>query len=761
MKRKTLQKSFAAAMTAALLLNVCTGCSLGGSKGATLEVSLEHSYSSEPLQIEGIERLSSIYAVGDKMIVAGYNNDYSEDSYAVYNVTDNSTQPFSFAYSESLPEDTEASPIAVIATDDGGMKVLYSSYSFANDEYKDLGMILETYDSNFQVVDTKKIDSVDGSEGFNNIVPDPDGGYFATMYDESGNPSLGVLDENFKKVKNVNVNSTYISGVVTAKDGTCYVAYQDMEYNNVVGKIDAEAGSVSTLTIEGMPSWYNECIPSTDEKYDFYITQSNSLYGVNAANGTCEEVINWINSDFTGDFVTNITQLLDGRFCIVSNSMDYTDSSMWLLSPRSEEELKDLELISMAVLYPDGNLINAVSNFNRTNDKYRIVVYDYSKFNTDEDYEAGLNKFESDMTSGIVADMISLNGLPYESLCNKGIFTDLDEFSENLTDDKYFTNYFDSLRYGDKLYRLSFAFSVQTLLAKTEHVGEGTMDIKAFTELLKNMPEGMKPMSGDITRDSIVNMFITSNLNSFVDVNSATCSFNSQEFIDLLEFSNTLPAESGMNYENMEDSDWNSYWEDEGVAYLDDKALFYNEYISDLQSSYRDQMTYFDQEPVTMCGFPIVNENDNGGRFESSFSLAISSNSKCKDVCWSFFEYMLSDDFQNQLTWYIPVSKSAFDAKAQEAMSPDTYIDENGNEQVMDFTVYRGNTEVKVPEMTQEYVDKIKNYIEGVTVSSYYDEQLYTIVDEEVQKYFAGDQDAKQTSDVIQSRASLYLAEQH
>ena len=62
--------------------------------------------------------------------------------------------------------------------------------------------------------------------------------------------------------------------------------------------------------------------------------------------------------------------------------------------------------------------------------------------------------------------------------------------------------------------------------------------------------------------------------------------------------------------------------------------------------------------------------------------------------------------------------------------------------------------------MTQAYADELKAYIEGIRDISVYDTTIMEIVNEEAQKYFAGEQTSQQAADMIQSRASLYLSEQ-
>ena len=78
----------------------------------------------------------------------------------------------------------------------------------------------------------------------------------------------------------------------------------------------------------------------------------------------------------------------------------------------------------------------------------------------------------------------------------------------------------------------------------------------------------------------------------------------------------------------------------------------------------------------------------------------------------------------------------------------------------MPYTIYRGQESIELDMPTQADIDEIKNYIASVTETTYYNEQIYTIIQEEAEKFFAGDQTAQTATEMIQSRASLYLSEQ-
>ncbi|MDE5563896.1 MAG: hypothetical protein K2I93_01970, partial [Oscillospiraceae bacterium] len=544
MKKSTMQRTMASAMTAALLVTVLTGCgsSGGGStsfekngKGSTLEVSLDHSYSSEQLKFDDMPNIGGITPINDKFLVVSYDENYENEIFRLYNPEDGSVTEADLSYPGTLPENGDSYMTGGFTNSQGGFTCLHRAYVSGEDEngdyqYEDLGLIIANYDDTLKLIDSKKLDTTE-ELNFNNIIMKPEGGYYANGWDENGNSVFYILDDEFKEVGKVDGSFQYINNIFTAKDNSIYVTYQDMEWNEKFAKLNTESNKLEEIAVEGLPQWYNNTFLSATDDYTLYISDSTAVYGVNLTNGTCEEVINWVNSDFMGDYVNSVNQLPDGRFILISNDMDYKKSEIWVLSPRDPEELKNIKLISLATLYLPSSLSSAINQFNRSNDEYRIAVVDYEKYNTDDNYEAGLEKLKSDMTAGVVADLICTSNIPYESFCNKGVFTDLTDKVNGLSSDEYFTNVFDTFKYGDKLYQMGFAFQINTLEAKTEHVGEnGGISLADFTKLVTELPNGMTSFS-EMTKSSALYSLVTNNLVAFTDVKNGTCNFNTPEFV--------------------------------------------------------------------------------------------------------------------------------------------------------------------------------------------------------------------------------------
>ncbi|MDE6088122.1 MAG: extracellular solute-binding protein [Oscillospiraceae bacterium] len=783
--KKFVQKSVTVMLASLMLSSVLTGCSKEGDadnsnagtsqsssnsgdksgnksgKTTALDISFDHSYSSEEIKIDGMKGYNNFYAIGENFLINGYDEDY-ESKIVLYHPADGSVEEVKFAYPETLDEKTECYPMMNFVNTDGNLTFIFNAYSWdeENEEnpYQELGYTMEVYDADMNVLETKDVSDMFGDDVyFQTMLCTPDGGYYAVINDNMGNMTLATYDKDFKKTGEISGEFQYINTMFLTKDNTLCVNYQDNEWNSCFGKISTESQTIEAIEIADMPSWFNGAFAGNGN-YDFYFYDSTAVYGANLADGRCEEVVNFLNSDFMGESVNQITMLPDGQFMISTYDYDGTgDAGIYVLTERDPKEFENVQMITLATFGLPSELSRSVRNFNRQNSGYRIGIVDYNKYSTEEDWEAGMTKFENDMTSGIVADIICTSGISYEKFANKGIFLDLSDYFSTLNPDEYFMNTFDTLRYGDTLNRIGFSFNVQTLQAKTEFVGDKSgIAVSEFIELIKNLPDGTEAFR-EMTQSSALYQLCMGNLNAFIDVEHAACTFNTPEFVQLLELCKSYPAENdSMN--DKSDEEWEAYWEEYEYQYINNKTLFRQVYLSDIKQEFREKCQYFDGADLTYIGYPTVKENSNGGRIQFNYTLAISANSELKDQVWGFFTDMLSEESQEKLSWQIPVRKEAFDKKAEEAMQPETYEDQNGETQLI--TWYRGNEEIEQVVPTQEDIDVIKNYIMNVTETTYYDNQIYTIIQEETEKFFSGDQTAQAAADMIQSRASLYLSEQ-
>lgn len=239
------------------------------------------------------------------------------------------------------------------------------------------------------------------------------------------------------------------------------------------------------------------------------------------------------------------------------------------------------------------------------------------------------------------------------------------------------------------------------------------------------------------------------NMNEYVDWISGKCSFNSQDFIKLLEFVNNFPEE----YDLM-----SGEFVDENQLIQSGQLLLrisnlYN--FSDLQ-----MYNAILGGNLVFKGFPCESKDGNALIVDSG--IAMSSKCRDKEGAWQFMRILLTEEYQNEgWFWGFPTNKAVFDEMVEEAMTPTTYVDEHGNtveEPKMEW--YVDNSPVTVYSMTEEEHQMFMDLLARTDRLMTYDSSIMDIIREEAAVFFSGQKTAQECADVIQSRVEIYVNEQ-
>ena len=168
------------------------------------------------------------------------------------------------------------------------------------------------------------------------------------------------------------------------------------------------------------------------------------------------------------------------------------------------------------------------------------------------------------------------------------------------------------------------------------------------------------------------------------------------------------------------------------------------------------------KENAVWKGYPGL--PGNGNAFRPQLQLAMASTSKNKEAAWSFLRTLLlpeNQDFdrpdETSTVHSMPTNKAVFDAMVQ------AYVDQWYTTGV-DFTAFVVNPyeeEVEVERWTQEDIDAFYALIEGTTVVVRPQETIAGILRDEINRFFAGQQDAQTAAKAIQNRVQLCLDEQN
>lgn len=453
------------------------------------------------------------------------------------------------------------------------------------------------------------------------------------------------------------------------------------------------------------------------------------------------------------------------------SSESVSQASEQAVTEQSENNGEDI-VLTMVISDYDERTPKLINEFNAADNGYKIVTKNYN-----EKTEEGMSEEDlQEMDFRLIQDLINKddidivysgsfgNDAKFQILKNKGTFVDLYPFMEN--DDEVNTSTLNqhilSLNEIDgKLYALPTSYTVQTLIGSTEYVGDKenwTMD--DFLTHWEQMPEGAT-ICGSIHAENIYYTVLRGNLESFINYEDATVSFNSPEFKRMLEFCGQFES----NGNEKTDYDYNA------------PGFVFEGYLTGIMSSSyfkdsSDPHNLGDKAPYTMVGYP--SSNGKGAYIENQryYSICAKSSPEKQKGAWEFIRTFGTEDYQVDRAITFEMEYQDEEGKTRKQYSEETGFCVNnnafnriasniiaGNYYTADYFDKGEKYTFELP--TQEDVDKLVSYINSINrLETSIDRALWWIVEEEVMKYFSGESTLDYAVSMIQNRASIWVSEQ-
>ena len=542
--------------------------------------------------------------------------------------------------------------------------------------------------------------------------------------------------------------------LVNLSDGSAAVLAYANDYSDIkLLTVDAETGKLVDNEVDFDRSVYRVYPFGGD--YDFGYNKGESFFGFDADTGKETKLLTWINCDVDGNNLSGVFPQENGDIvCLTTEYGNEGGSTNYLINlvKTPYDQVPQKTTLTLACTGLDYTVKSEILKFNRMDGDYRIEVRDYSEYNTDEDYTAGNTKLITEIGAGAVPDILITNGLPIDTFSARGYFTDLWSFIDADAElggrEALVEPFLNAISQDGKLYWITNSFNLVTLAGPSSIVGtEPGWTYDDFYAALDQMPEGCEILSLGTTKQSVFDSICNLNLDSFVDWGTGTCNFDSEEFINLLKFTDLFPKD--FDWENHE---W-SQDDNDDVRIKEGRQL-----LMSVSLGYPFDMVYYSQSfggNMTLIGFPDV---PGSGAVFSTYSpgFAISETCKEKDAAWRFVSGFLKEDYQSYYGSYgFSVNRAVFDKSFQDALER-----ESSNYVMTDS----GEMQEQKVRFTQEDMDVLMNVINntqlfGQSYASTQD-QLQKIVSEEVSSYFAGEKSAEDVAAMIQNRASIYVSEQ-
>jgi len=185
--------------------------------------------------------------------------------------------------------------------------------------------------------------------------------------------------------------------------------------------------------------------------------------------GEQEKVFYWLELDMVYPFGA-IWPIGEGQFVLLDSTGERHPTSITVLTRTAVEE-DTRTVITLSSLQPDFWLIR---DFNEQNSDYRIVVLDYSEFAVGSDISAAQTRFNIDIVTGRIPDIIDFSHLDYQVLATGGFLADLNPWFEQDSRKQrsdYFERVFNLLEFDGSLYAVPSAFLIATYFAPASLVG--------------------------------------------------------------------------------------------------------------------------------------------------------------------------------------------------------------------------------------------------------------------------------------------------
>ncbi len=584
----------------------------------------------------------------------------------------------------------------------------------------------------------------------------------------AGDSGLVIFDIETGKQTGKIDGVDWAQAMLTLHDGRVAVAYYG-DKGQQLSIIDTEKKALGeTWSLQG--DLYQ--VVSGGGDYDFYYNNGVNFFGYSLENGKAEKLFNWINCDVDNSNINGFTVSSEGKVVAVNTEWDknYENSTTSLITMEKvpASSLPQKEVLTLAVQYLDWEARRQIIDFNRHHDDLHIEVQDYSEYNTEEDYDAGLTKLRTEMLAGNCPDIISLNGLPAKQFAAKGLLADLYPLIDadpELSREDFFPAVLRAMENNGKLYSTCSSFEIISAVGAASVVGtEPGWTYADLMAALREMPEGCTVFSTGETRYDVLQICLMLDMDHFVDWNTGKVSFDSREFIDLLNFAKNFPAE--FDWENYE---WSEEDNDNFRIREGRQLLMYGDlYNFDSISQYENIFGGLDA--FTFIGFPTSEGVGNMIMTESGYGIS----EKCsnKEAAWEFVRVFMTEDFQNSNSWQFPSNIHSYNAKRAEAMTP-TYIkDSNGNimldpetgEKLMEskggYWDEASQEAVDIYFYTEEEIAKLEAVINSTDRIYVVDEAINDIVREQAEAFFAGQRSAEDVAKLIQSKAMIYVNEQ-
>ena len=472
------------------------------------------------------------------------------------------------------------------------------------------------------------------------------------------------------------------------------------------------------------------------ERWDVYITDGTSAYGFDLDTGKLEKQFEWLSVGIVGRALSEAPE--GGFFAADGNNRLFRMRQVDVEVGESGEP-ETMTLVVLDRLFLSYYLEDAILDWNRAHPECMIVVRDYFTGQHSNDWrqqeqatEEARKAMAMDIITGNVhPDLFDLSSLNAASLAVGGKLENLYPFLDadpELSRESFYPNVLQAQEIRGGLYEVVANYSLLTATGFSSEVGSA----RSWEELLR-LAESTDRCERLFTAESwsrmgFLQLLTDASGKRLVDWDTGECRFDSPYFISILEAVMQFPEQA------VEPED---YYSEQHSRADGEGLLTLSEYGDVWQGASAGRQ--YGEGNYAIVGLPELGSVLKPYSTLGASALGMAADSQHKEECWAFLR-----------TFYLNPRSFAFSARqgGQEA-SIQRELQQREQEGLMDKWP---NAEMDMRLFADAFT--------GASVLYRHDDAVWEIVQAEANRYFAGQLSAEDCAKAIQSRASIYIAEQ-
>ncbi len=385
-------------------------------------------------------------------------------------------------------------------------------------------------------------------------------------------------------------------------------------------------------------------------------------------------------------------------------------------------------------------LKDAIIRFNNSDPEYKIEIRPVV-YNSEEERELMLIEL---INSGDV-DLIDTSLLP-EGEVDDGLLVDLLPYIDSETElsrEDFIPSLLEAMMRDGGLYEYTDKFTLLTMTAPAGLLPEGeSWTAEKILELSNENPELLFPMSGD----ELLQCFMWAATGEFIDRDAGKCSFDTGACASWLELlKTTYERDTGEYRGERLFAVWNDFVSGAGHSVAGSHGGSYAPLgfpEAEGSSSYFMELA----RPGLNGGLGYYEAELNLRSSGRNTSLGVMASSEKRDGAWRFMSSFMAGESEPYIYDGIPVKRDSFEKALENQLERSL---KNKQEQKLPYDIFG--------EQDAEYLRQLVYSTDKMVIN---DETLLELMSREINAFMGGKYSAQDCASQIQSRVSLYLAEQ-